>query len=287
MKNLSRFVMGVLVFALMVFSMGFVAGEVIAQKKIDLIKQRVPNQWWQGGWDEEANLEEIISDKQSGKDQKAQAQYYLAGQYYANRDFNRALQEYRKLISTYPAAWFESQKAQFEIGQIYLYRLNEPEAAIYEYQKAIDEYQTTYIKALAQMMIGRAYRRQKQFDTALKEYKKVLEIYPDFHSETTEANLDIGDMYLEQAFSEEIKDKEKQEYIKASLAAYKKAFQLCPFDNSEFMERILDSIHRAFRCLDMNLARANQFVKFQKHGKSGPDGVEGTTDDLSDPLEDI
>lgn len=287
MKNISRALMSILVFVLVIFSIGFVAGEAASQKKIDMIKQRIPMRWWHGGWDEELELEDIISDKQKDKHQKAQAQYYIASQHYANRDHQRALQEYRKLIDNYPTAWFECQKAQFELGQIYLYRLNEPSAAIYEYQKGIDDYQDSYIKPLSQMMIGRAYRRQKRFDTALSEYNKVIELYPSYRTEVTETNLDIGDMYIEQAFTEGITEQEKEQYLKESLLSYKKAFELCPFDHPELMERALDGICRVFRCLDMNLVRANQFIKFQKYGKAGIDGIEGTEDDLTNPLEDI
>ncbi|MBU4305983.1 MAG: tetratricopeptide repeat protein [Candidatus Omnitrophica bacterium] len=287
MKTLSRFAMGVLVFTLAIFSFGFIAGEVIMQQKIETIKQKIPNQWWYGGWDEEQDLQSILTDKQANKNQKAQAQYYIAGQHYANRDHQRALQEYRKLINDYPKAWLECQKAQFEIGQIELYRLNEPETAIYEYQKVIDNYQDSHLKALAQMMIARAYRRQQQYDNALLAYEKVIDAYPAYRMETTETHLDTGEMRIEQAFAKDIDEIVKKEHLTRALKSFRNAYQICPLDNVEFMERSLDGICRTFRCLDMNLTRANQFIKFQKYGRAGLDGVEGTEDDLSNPLEEI
>lgn len=285
MKKLSRYLMGTLVFALVIFSVGFIAGEVIMKKKIDIIKQRIPNQWWQGGWNEEPELQTIISQFPQDISQSAQAQYYIASQYYANRDHKKAIQEYKKLINNYPNAWLECQKAQFEIAQINLYRLNEPSTAILEYQKVINDYPESYIKAIAQMMIGRAYRRMKDYNNAFLEYGKVIQLYPSCRTEVTETHLDLADMSIEQAFTAGIDDTQKQQYLKEAISSCKKAYKLCPFDQVELMERSLDGVYRAFRCLDMNLARANQFIKFQKYGKAGMDGIEGTADDLTDPLE--
>ncbi|MFH2137682.1 MAG: tetratricopeptide repeat protein [Candidatus Omnitrophota bacterium] len=287
MKNLSRFVMGVLVFTLAVFSFGFVAGEVVLQKKLDIVKQRIPNQWWNGGWDEEADLQDIIAQSGKDKSQKAQAQYYIAGQYYSNREHQKALQEYRKLIKDYPDAWLECQKAQFEIGQINLYRLNEPEEAIYEYRKIIDNYENSFMKPKAQLMIARAYRKQQQYDSALKEYSKVLELYPEYSSEVTETHLDIAEMKIVQAVLPGVSAVEKETLLNQAILSFKKAYEICPLNHPEFMERALDGVCRAFRCLDMNLVRANNFVKFQKYGAAGADGTEGTDDDLINPLEEI
>jgi len=279
--------MAVLVFVLIFFSFGFVSGQAIAQKKIDTIKQRIPNQWWYGGWDEKVELESILDDANTPKQQKAQAQYYISCQDSANRDYQKALQGFRRVIADYPEAWLECQKAQFEIGQIYMYRLNDCTVAIDEYQKVIDNYELSFVKAMSQMMIGRAYRRQKNYEAALKAYNKVAELYPSYLSEVTEANLDIGDMNIEQITMGEIKRNERDSKVKDSLAAYKKAYELSPIDNSEFMERALEGIHRSLRCIDGDLVRANKFVKYQKYGSAGVDGKVGTDDDLTNPLESI
>jgi tetratricopeptide (TPR) repeat protein len=252
MKTLSRFAMGVLVFTLAIFSFGFIAGEVIMQQKIETIKQKIPNQWWNGGWDEEQGLQSILTDKQANTNQKAQAQYYIAGQFYANRDHQRALQEYRKLINDYPKAWLECQKAQFEIGQIHLYRLNEPETAIYEYQKAIDNYQDSNLKALAQMMIARAYHRQQQYDKALDAYGKVIGKYPDCRMEVTETYLDVGEMRVGMAGGKDVDEIGKKEHLTRALKSFQSAFELCPLEQTEFMERALDGICRTFYNASLN-----------------------------------
>ncbi len=97
MKAVSRVVMGVLISAVCLFCVGFVAGQVTAKKRIDFIAERIPEKWWHGGWDEETDLNTLMSESFQDKHQKAQARYYLASQYYANRDHHRALQEYRKV----------------------------------------------------------------------------------------------------------------------------------------------------------------------------------------------
>ena len=286
MKTFSRVFMGILVFTLSIFCVGFIAGEAITQKKIDLIKERIPNQWWYGGWNEENNCEDIISDSQGTEDQKAEAQYYIACQHYANNDHQLAIQEFRKLIQNYPNSWFQCQKAQFEIGQICLYRLNDPSAAIFEYQSAVNNYQDSYIKPLAQMMIGRAYRKQKQYDVALSEYEKVSLLYPAYLTEGTQASLDIASMFTEQAFGK-VNKRAKESYLNDALLAYKDAYMKCPVNHPELMEQILDGIGRTFRCLDMNMIRSNEFIKFQKYGQAGIDGELSTDDDLTNPLEEI
>jgi len=287
MKNVSRVVMGVLLFAIIFFGIGFVAAEMVMQKKINIIRQKIPQEWWHGGWDETAELQRIIGQRPMDKAQSAQAQYFIASQYYANRDHQRAIQEYRSLINTYPNAWLECQKAQFEIGQVHMYRLNQHSAAVYEYRKVIDDYPDSFLKAMAQMMIGRAHWRQNDYGTALLEYEKVITLYPRYRTEVTEASLDIGDMKIEQAFSMNTSQGDKEQYLREALLSYRRAYASCPLNHPELMERALDGIYRAFRCLDMNLTRANRFIKFQKYGKARMDGQEGTDDDLTDPLEEI
>jgi len=49
----------------------------------------------------------------------------------------------------------------------------------------------------------------------------------------------------------------------------------------------IDMVAQTFKAVDSNLARANQFLKFQKCGMAGEDGKVGTPDDLRNPLSDI
>lgn len=52
-------------------------------------------------------------------------------------------------------------------------------------------------------------------------------------------------------------------------------------------ERAASGLSSAFRGVDGNLARANGWLAFQRHGPVGPDGAPGTDDDLVDPLADV
>jgi tetratricopeptide (TPR) repeat protein len=51
------------------------------------------------------------------------------------------------------------------------------------------------------------------------------------------------------------------------------------------VQQAIDLVVRACKAADMNLARANRFLKFQKFGPAGEDGKEGTADDVADVLE--
>jgi len=279
--------MGVLIFILCLFSAGFVAGQAAVKNRIKFIKEKIPQKWWHGGWDEESDLNDLLSPSHTDKHQKAQAQYLLASQHYANRYHQRALQGYRKLINDYPNAWFECQKAQFEIGQIHLYRLQEFSTAIYAYQKVIDDYPDNYLKAMAQMMKARAYREQKDYGRAFIEYEEVIKKYPKYRTEVTEASIDMGDLFISKALNAQAQPEQRNTDLDEALLSYKRAYNFCPVNHPELMERTLDGIYRSFRCRDMNLVRATQFIKFQKYGIAGIDQQEGTDDDLINPLEEI
>jgi tetratricopeptide (TPR) repeat protein len=53
------------------------------------------------------------------------------------------------------------------------------------------------------------------------------------------------------------------------------------------LSQAIDVMAQTFKAVDSNLARANQFLKFQKYGIPGEDGKVGTPDDMLDPLADI
>jgi len=71
---------------------------------------------------------------------------------------------------------------------------------------------------------------------------------------------------------------------KAALQEAHICFDASPPDAITYnVERIAEFFSR----LDKNPARANQFIKFQLYGPAGPDGKNGTLDDLTNPLDDI
>jgi len=234
-----------------------------------------------------SQLEDLKSQYPDNISIQAQIQYYVACQYYANRDLPRAIQAYQRLIDIYPSAWQECQKAQFEIGQIYLYRMDKPDQAILEYQKASQYYPKSFITPMTRIGIARAYKRLGQYDTALQEYQDTLNNYPEYKKERTQANLDMAELLTEQALTKGTDAVTKKARLEGALAASKRALLSCNIEDAELMKQAIDGIYSTFTCLDSNQTRANQFVRFQKYGPEGEDAIPGTRDDIIDPLRDL
>ncbi len=261
--------------------------EEAAEDQLIGILQSIPDNWWEGGWDKLAQLQDLIAQNPSNPSLCAQAQYWIGCQYYATRDHEKALQEYRNLINTYPSAWLQCQMAQYEIGQIYLYRLNNLDQAILEYGKALKSYPKSYVTPMSQLGIARAYRKLGKFQVAIREYKVLLNDYPEFKKETIQANLDLGVLLIEEALSEGTDATTQRQKLTEAVSSFKRAFLACDLEDTELMKQSIDGIYRALRALDSNSIRANQFVKFQKYGPEGEDGIPRTQDDLQDPLKDF
>jgi tetratricopeptide (TPR) repeat protein len=215
----------------------------------------------------------------------ARGQYYIASQYYANRDHQRAIQEYRKLVTSYPSAWLECQKAQFELGQISLYRLDNPQQAISEYEHALQDYPRSFVTALAQLGLGRAYRRLGEAERATQAYHTLVTTLPEYAHEVTEAYLDLGHLSITQALTPGAASSTKDMVLREAISTYKQAYLACPLETVDLMTQCLDNVYRTFRSLDGSFVRANAWVKYLKYGQAGLDGRLETADDLTDPLQ--
>jgi len=283
MRKINLVLLGVAVFVAVLVGLGFSSGQ-LSQNKLDTILADVPEEWWEGGWDKISQLQDLIAQNPNNLSLCAEAQYWIASQYYASRDHERALQEYQNLINTYASSWLQCQMAQYEMGQIYLYRLNKPEQAIIEYDKALKTYPRSYVTPMSQLGIARAYRKLGNLQVAHREYEVLLNDYPEFKKDITQANLDLGVLSLEEAFAEGADKVAKTQKLAEAVSSFKRAFLACNLENTELLKQSIDGIYRALRALDSDSIRANQFVKFQKYGPEGEDGIPGTQDDLQDPL---
>lgn len=241
------------------------------------ISRRIPGNWWEGGWDELQELQAFISNYPDQPLLCAQAQYYIGCFYFSIKEYNKAIDAYKTLLSTYPQATYECQKAQYEIAQIYMNHLNDPEKAIPEYQKVASDYPKTKFTPIAYLMLGRAYVQTSNPQAAEDAFKKVIDDFPEARYQRFEAYMELGDLLIDQfTLSPENRDKASQ-----SLSYYKKAYLLCEPNAVSF---VVDKISEAFRKLDMSMVRANQFIKYQKYGPQGEDGILGSHDDLTNPL---
>jgi len=242
------------------------------QAEFDVIRQGIPNNWWEGNWDKINELKEFVSKHGNSPNACAQARYYLGCNYKVQGDYTNALKEYNALINAYPQVTSECSKAQFEIAQIYFYCLNDIPKAIVEYKKMVAKYPNSWLAPLAEISLGRAYRRQKDYTSALAEYQKIIDNYPDARKQRVEAYMDMGDIAKDQGD------------ISKAISNYKKAYLACPFGDTETMQWTVDVICEALRTKDGSMASANQFLKYQKYGPPGEDKIAGTSDDLTNPL---
>ena len=283
MKRFNRLIAAVAGVALFAGVTGF-AAEQLTQEQVDAIVDDIPKDWHHGGWDKMADLKNVQTRFAGNTAVGARAQYYMASQLYGNRDPQKAIQEYQKLITNYPTSWLECQKAQFEIGQIQLYRLDKPAEAIQSAQKAIQAYPDSLITPKAQLLIARAYRRSRDDARALSEYQKLVAQYTQYNHEVTEAQIDLGNLFLEQAFAGAEPIGPTNSKLKEAVSAYKKAYATCDVEDIELMKQAIDGIYRSLKAYDATVDRANAFVLFQQYGSMGQDRLPGTKDDLADPL---
>lgn len=263
----------IILFSIFIFnanSLKVFSGEK-SKTELDKIIADIPENWWEGGWDKIVELNQFINNNLDKKQLCAKAQYWIACNYYAKRDYETAIKEYKTLIKLYPDAWAECSKAQFEIGQIYLYRLYKYKDALSAYKTIFKEYPECEFLPEVQRMIAYCYLKMKNFKKAEEEYKKVYSLsgYLDSKLETTKAWWELGEMYFKEALKDDVSKAEKEEKIKKALSYYKKAYFYCPVDNYEVMEWIIDSVVRAFKYLDGNTKRADEFLKFQMNKEEG------------------
>jgi len=250
-----------------------------ADAELSVITKDIPAAWWDGGWNKLDELQNFIAKYPDKPLLSAQAQYYVGCYYYSIKDYSSAIRGYEAVMTNYPAAEVFCVKAQYEIAQIYLNCLHEPDTAIREYEKILSNYSDMNLRPIAQLMIGKAYADLEDYAKAEEAYKKVVEDYPKAARQRFEAYMGLGDSLMSQASN--TTDKAK---ISSAISYYKKAYQICPLEETNLLQYAISKIYEALKYLDNSVVRANKFIKYQKYGPEGQDGISGTADDLTDPL---
>ena len=241
------------------------------------ITRHIPWNWWEEGWDKLQELQTFISNYPDKPLLCAQAQYHIGCFYFSIKEYNKAIDAYKTLLYAYPQVTHECQKAQYEIAQIYMNHLNDPEKAIPEYQKVASDYPKTKFTPIAYLMLGRAYVQHGNPMAAEDAFKKVIDGFPEARHQQFETYIELGDLSINQ-FALSPENREKGSW---AISYYKHAYLLCEPNAVSF---VIDKISQAFRKLDMSMVRANQFIKYQKYGPQGEDGILGSHDDLTNPL---
>ncbi|MFH1777395.1 MAG: tetratricopeptide repeat protein [Candidatus Omnitrophota bacterium] len=255
---------------------------------LDEIIEDIPEQWWDGGWNKIEELTNFIQQNQhKNQEVLAKAQYWIGCNYYAIREHKRAIAAFAAIMEKYPESWLACAKAQFEIGQVNLHRLYDYNNALSAYTKVLREYPECEVSAQAQRMIAYTYFQMKDYAKAKGEYEKVWQNYPNVKMEAAKAYWELGEMLFQQCFEPGITDKEKNQKVKESLSAYKQAYLYCPSDEADVSEWTIDSIVRAFKYLDCNTTRADQFIQYQRYIKTGDNSAYSADAVIIDPLKDF
>jgi len=265
--------------ALVLFNVGPLAfsEEATAQAHLSSIAKDIPDNWWEGGWDKLSELQSFISKYPDKPALCAQAQYRIGNYYQSASNYDAAISAYKKVISAYPSAKAECAQAQYETAQVYFHCLRDFDTAIKEYQKVISDY-PLLPNPVAQLMIGKSYIELENFPLAEESLKKVISNYPNAAFQQYEACIELGNLLSKQyTYSPDSKKK-----ISEAISYYKKAYLYEP-NNVILIENICDSLAK----LDMSSVRTRQFVRYQKYGPAGEDGVLKTKDDLANPLDEF
>ena len=108
---------------------------------------------------------------------------YRIAYYYAEiKDYNRAIQECRKIVDDYPRNEIAPQ-AHYTIAKIYE-SLKDYNRAIQECRKIVDDYPKNEIAPQAQYQIGFLLKEQKKYQEAIKEYQATKKMFPDYDVST-------------------------------------------------------------------------------------------------------
>ncbi|MFH1784739.1 MAG: tetratricopeptide repeat protein [bacterium] len=122
--------------------------------------------------------------------------YITAEREYESKKYDKAINSFRKVIEKFPHANL-ADDALYSIGDIYMYKINDPVHAIREYHQIIESYPQSRYAPNAQYKIGECYRRLKEFANAIGEYEKFIQDYPECDF------LDYGYYYLAQCYEQE------------------------------------------------------------------------------------
>jgi TolA-binding protein len=109
------------------------------------------------------------------------------------RNDKQALADYAQLIRLYPKSP-EALKARAAMADIYQYRLGRIDLAIEELQKLVLEFPADPAARRAQLQVGQAYFRLKNYDQCRAEAQGLLERWPGT-SEAREARFQIAHAY--------------------------------------------------------------------------------------------
>jgi TolA-binding protein len=127
------------------------------------------------------------------KDLASEAQFNIAHTYFAEGEYNEAIDAYQKTINEYPKS--ESAKyAEFYIGEA-LQKQGKNEEAIAQLEQAIANYPDNEKAAVSQMFIAEIYLSMDDTERAVEAYRKVADNDRYEYDLRRDAQYRIGKIY--------------------------------------------------------------------------------------------
>ena len=213
-------------------------GDVFAKRakdQLDIVQTAFKAQ----DWDKAQSAAKRLVKKWPLSDFAPAAQYYVARTYEEEGKDEKAFKEYQKLLETYPKIdnYQEVLKRQYEIanrylagkrfkvfGLIPLYRSMEKTVKMYE--KVIKNGPYSEIAGQAQLNIGKANEKQKEFRGAVRAYETAADRYHDRKDLAADALYKAAETYYIQAKTAEY----DQGIAKRALETYHDFISLHPTD---------------------------------------------------------
>lgn len=190
---------------------------------------------------EEARRElDIVRGRDTSLKYAPLAYLRIADTYILEKEYDRALSQYKGFIDLYPAHKYASY-AQYQMGMTYFEQIGDAERGQQSARQALEEFKNLnrryprnpyreavgyYIdkcrNILAEhvFMVGEFYFKKKAFESAIGRYLELLDEYPDFRKKD-EAFFHLGVSYLKTGDSESARmyfDKLLTEYPDSKLA---------------------------------------------------------------------
>lgn len=208
-------------------------------------------------------------------------------QYRTPPDLESALAAYDELIDEYREQSYYRLRALHQMGAMLGGAKRHDECRV-AHEKLLSEYPEPdrnasgsrystayycrYYRRLALGALASSYVSEERWDEAALAHQRIICQYPHERSTALAAQRGIVDALT------------KAGRPKDALAAAKIYFGACDTDPSSLVQA-MNLVADAFKTLEQDDRQADEFLMFQRCGPYGPDGKEGTNDDLSNPLE--
>lgn len=185
------------------------------------------------------------------------------------KDFDTAIKEQDALVAS--AVGKDGRRsALLHLGEVQQ-RASRFEDARRTYSIALKEAENDENRAICTRRLAAAFEKEGKQAEAVKHYTQILHQYPlQFHA-VQQSMKALSSYYTQQS--------DTKNALKWAVRLY------CAAQDTAEVQEANKTIAEALRRTDGSLSRANAFLRFQSSGPRGADGLPGTADDMSNPLD--